>query len=42
MYGLTSKPVCLSTLVKVTDHNKDTSLICNLSIFRKLHILNDL
>ncbi len=38
MHRLRSKLVCLSILVKVTDDNKDTSFLCNMSIF--LHITN--
>jgi len=41
IYGLHSKPGVFETKpVKVTDNIKDTSLLCNLSIFRTLLIRN--
>ncbi len=40
MYELHSKLVYLSKLVKVTDSNKDTGLLHNMSIFRTLQIRN--
>ncbi len=42
IYSLSSKLICLSKPVKVTDKIKDTSLLQNLSISHKLQIRNAL
>jgi hypothetical protein len=42
MHGLDNQLVCLPMLVEMTDSIKDTKLLQNLSIFRKLHICNAL
>jgi hypothetical protein len=38
MYGFTGKLECLSEPVKVTDNNKHTTLLQNMSIFHTLQI----
>ncbi len=38
MYGLCSKLLCMITPFKVTNNNKDTSLLHNLPIFRTLRM----
>ncbi len=40
MYELHSKLAYLFKLVKVTDNNKDTGLLYNLSILRTLQVRN--
>ncbi len=40
LYGLRNRLVCLLKIVKGTDNKKDTSLLQNMSIFRKLQPKN--